>query len=194
MRQLTRLSFGVVLFCAVRSLAFSAIEFTGVFATAEKERYFLTDPVAGGARWVQVGGVFGGYSLSGYDAKTEEIILLKDNVSTRVRLKASTIKQEHISVSGEIKVGRNQSIAVRLATLVFGQESSFPINDGQTLRLKVERRPDGNVLYRAAVDQLGADGKTETLAAPSIVARPGTEFALVVGDFSFSFKPQASAP
>jgi len=81
--------------CAVA--ADLGIEFTGVLVTADKTQVALTILATGSTSWVTVGQKFSGCVVSEFDPKEEVVVLTKDGVPTRLRLKTATVQAKTVS-------------------------------------------------------------------------------------------------
>jgi hypothetical protein len=176
---------------ASASAARAELEFVGLLVAPQKSLFALSDPSTRQTRWVAVGQTFGGYTVTGFDAALNTLTLTQGVTSTRLRLiDDAKITAGRLEITGTIKLGHGEKMEVSRATLLFDQENVFPLQDGLVCRITPTRRPDGNILYRAAFDRTTADGKKETLAMPSVIDRPGDGFNVEVGDLGFSFTPK----
>ena len=169
------------------SAAQAAVEFVGILVTPQQTVFTLRDDVTGRSGWRKLGETFAGYDLAAYDAKDDTITLAKDGATTRVRLKDAKIQSARVEIAGTFTLGHGENIEVIRATVVLGEETVFPLKDGFVFRLKPERRPDGNILFRSSFERPLPDGTTERLAAPAVIAVSGARFSVTVGDFGFSF-------
>jgi len=172
-----------------------AIEFIGILALPQKTLFALSTPSSGQSTWVGLEQNFGGYCVAEYDRQTDTLTLTKAGATRRVRLKDDAkVKASRLELNGTVTVGSGEQIGVVRATLVLDEENIFPLKDDITCRIKPERRPDGNILYRVTFERILAANKTERISAPSLVARPGERFSLQMDDFGFAFTPLAQAP
>jgi hypothetical protein len=89
----------VLPFCAVA--ADLGIEFTGVLVMPDKTQVALTTSATGSTSWVTVGQKFSGYVVSEFDPKDEIVVLTKDGVPTRLRLKTAKVQTKTVSPEQE---------------------------------------------------------------------------------------------
>jgi hypothetical protein len=165
------------------------VEFSGFFLTAKQSLFSLTDlEDKRPSGWLKPGQSFAGYTVVSFDREKELLTVERDGQQRQLALRASKIKDERATVSGTITFMNEKIDGVR-ATLFFGEETALPMRDGIVFRLKPERMPDGNILYRAKFVTLNKDGSEKVLAAPSVVAIPGQPFGIQIGDVGYSFKP-----
>lgn len=190
-RPLARAIFVLFALCGA-ALARAEIEFVGILATSRATQFALSDSTTGKTDWVSRGQKFAGYTVGSFDAGEDMLTLSRDGQEVRLHLKDDAkIKAARLELTGTVTLGATEKIDVERATLLFDQENLFPLKDGITYRITPRRRPDGNITYTIKVDRVLADNKTETIAAPSIIALPGSRFSFQVGDeIGFSFTPR----
>ena len=165
------------------------LEFSGFFSTSKEELFSLTETEPKRTSgWLKIGQSFGGFTIEAFDREHEILTLKQGERSLKIPLRASKVKDGRAMVSGSLKFLNEKLEGVR-ASLFFGEETSFPLKDGVTFRIKPERRADGNILYHARFVATDKDGAEQTLASPSVVAIPGQPFGIQVGDFGYSFAP-----
>lgn len=80
------------------------IEFTGVLVAGPETRVALANKGAGPAQWVPVGGEFGGYTVSAYEAGPDTVVLTKDGQKFRVGLKDARVVPGVVEPPPEIKL------------------------------------------------------------------------------------------
>lgn len=70
------------------------VEFSGYMQTTRGEtRFVLADPVAKtSSDWIGLGGAFGGYRVTEFDAKAETLTVVREGVTTRLRLKSAGVR------------------------------------------------------------------------------------------------------
>ena len=86
-----------VLLLATLATAFAAepaIEFSGLMASAGDTTFQLRDRAAGTSRWLSLGGQFGGFVLTSYDAAHETVVLTKGGQVLRLTLVAGKIRDD----------------------------------------------------------------------------------------------------
>ena len=81
--------------CAVA--ADLGIEFTGVLVMSDKTQVALTTSATGSTSWVPVGQKFSGYVVSEFDPNDEVVVLVKDGVPTRLKLKTARVQTKTAS-------------------------------------------------------------------------------------------------
>ena len=91
--------------CAVA--ADLGIEFTGVLVMSDQTQVALTISTTGSTSWVTVGQKFSGYVVSAFDPKDEVVVLTKDGVPTRLRLKTAKVQTKTISPEQEQQIKRD---------------------------------------------------------------------------------------
>ena len=165
------------------------IEFSGFFTTSREALFSLTDTdTRRSSGWLKIGQSFGGYTVMSFDREHEIITLKQGGRLLKIPLRASKVKDGRATISGSLKFMNEQIENVR-ASLFFGEEATFPLNNGVTFRIKPEQLPDGNILYLARFIATGKNGVEKTLSSPSVVAVPGKPFGIQLGDFGYSFTP-----
>jgi len=85
--------------CAV--VADLGIEFTGVLVMSDQTQVALTISTTGSTSWVTVGQKFSGYLVSEFDPKDGVVVLTKDGVPTRLRLKTAKVQAKTVSPEQE---------------------------------------------------------------------------------------------
>jgi hypothetical protein len=73
------------------------IEFTGVLVMSDKTQVALTTSATGATSWVEIGQRFSGYIVSEFNPKDEVVVLTKDGVPTRLRLKTAKVQTKTVS-------------------------------------------------------------------------------------------------
>jgi hypothetical protein len=181
-----------VAFAAVALTARADLEFTGILATARETLFSLRDTTTARSDWVALRGGFAGFVVSHYDPATDTLTLTRDAQTLRIRLKDDAkVKSARFELTGAISFGAGKKIEISRATLLFDLENVFPLADGIVYRITPKRRPDGNHLYQIVIEQRGADGRVDRLAAPGVVTLPHAPFEIRVGDYGFSFTPKS---
>jgi hypothetical protein len=165
------------------------IEFSGFFTTSKQELFSLTDTEPNrSSGWLKIGQSFGGFTIESFDREHEVLTIKQGERLLKLPLRPSKVKDGRSTISGSLKFLNEKLEGVR-ASLFFGEETSFPLKDGITFRIRPERHSDGNILYRAKFVAIDKDGVEKTLASPTVVAIPGQPFGIQVGDFGYSFAP-----
>ncbi len=159
------------------------IKFAGILVTTEKTMFRLKDDVAGtAAAWVQVGQTFGGYEVLRFDEHRDILTLRKGGAKSEVRLNDAKVQPEaSIEISGVATFHGDQPVDVSRATLIVGEENSFPLKEGVVCLITPTRLPDGRIRYRLAFERPAADGETERLSLITIIQRPGDPLGLNLG-------------
>jgi len=85
--------------CAVA--ADLGIEFTGVLVLSDQTQVALTISATGSTSWVTVGQKFSGYLVSAFDPKDGVVVLTKDGVPTRLRLRTAKVQTKTLSPEQE---------------------------------------------------------------------------------------------
>lgn len=164
------------------------LEFAGFLQGPDGVRVTLTErPGGASSGWLKLGQQFQGHTVVAADAR--RVVVEKEGRRLEQPLRAAKIKDGRMIVRGTVWMGRAGESSPVEAVLFVGEESAFPLSEKLTLRLRGERREDGNLLFRAKFIEL-RDGREDVMAAPAIVARPDSPFALKVGEFGFFFIPQ----
>lgn len=177
----------ILLFCAVSLRA--EIEFSGFFTTSKEALFSLSDPeTQRSSGWLKIGQSFGSYTLLSFDREQDVVTLKQGERLLKIPLRAPKVKNGRATISGLLKFQNEKVEGVR-ASLFLGEETSFPLKNGITFRIKPEPRPDGNILYHAKFIATSADGTEKVLSAPAVVAIPGQPFGILIGDFGYSFAP-----
>ena len=172
------------------TVARAEIEFVGVLVTSQQSRFALRDTETDRTEWTEVGRSFAGFTVAAYEATADTLILRREGTEKRVQLKDDAkIKAARLELSGSITLGAGEKLEVVRATLAYDQETVFPLKDGIRWRITPTRLPDGNTLYRLAVERVDASGRAERLSAPGVVAPPGKKFEIRLGDLQFAFTP-----
>jgi hypothetical protein len=189
---MSRLGLTAVLALGLTSIAWAGIEFIGILVTSRETRFAVAETATGATDWVKQGEVFSGYTLRSYDPGGDVLTLVRDNVELRLTLKNDAkVTAARFELTGEIKFGSAEKIEVQRATLLFDQENVFPLKDGATYRITPTRRADNTINYRITIQRLVAANKTETVAAPGVIALPGQPFSIQFSeDLGFSFTPR----
>jgi hypothetical protein len=186
-----RIGVAVIFAALALSVSRADIEFVGILATSHSSHFALGDTVTGKTEWVVPGGSFGGYTVVSHERKDDTILLRRDGTELRVRLKDDAkVKPSRMELTGSIAFGGDTKIEIERATLLFDQENVFPLPGGITYRITPTRRTDGTILYRAGIERVLAENKTERISSPSIVTLPGQQFSMRIDDLGFSFKPR----
>ena len=179
--------FLILLFCTLGLRA--EVEFCGFFTTSKEALFSLTDTeTQRSSGWLKIGQSFGSYTLLSFDREPDVITLKQGERLLKIPLRAPKVKDGRATISGSLKF-LNQKVEGVRASLVFGEEASFPLQNGIAFRIKPERLPDGNILYHAKFIATGPDGAEKVLSTPSVVAIPGLPFGIQIGDFGYSFAP-----
>lgn len=165
------------------------IEFTGYFGTPANMRFVLSDQESKRfSAWLMLGDTFAGFTLIDFDPHKDVLTVAAAGAKRELRLREARVQDGKLPVAGTLTLHGTTVAGVRAALFV-GEESAFPLSPEVTLRIKPERRSDGNLLYASAFDVKRPDGTTETHKCPAIVARPGGSFEMRLGEFGFAFKP-----
>lgn len=175
----------------VVTAARAEVEFVGILVTPQQTLFTLKEKPAGQSAWRQLGQTFAGYELTAYDAKTDELTLTNAGATTRVRLKDGKVQTTRLDIAGTFTLGHGEKMEVVRATLAFDQETVFPLKDGLEFHITPQSRPDGSILYRASFERALPGNTVERFSSPSVIARPGTEFSIVAGEYGFSFAPKS---
>jgi hypothetical protein len=69
------------------------VEFSGVLVAGEKTSVHLLRVSTGISAWIPLGQNFAGYVVSSYEPAADTIVLTKDGVPTRLRLKSAKVKE-----------------------------------------------------------------------------------------------------
>jgi hypothetical protein len=182
--------FATLILLASSATAFAVPEWSGLFVLTDTARFALADPETNATSgWLTIGDSFEGYTLKAYQPESETLVLEKDGHEVALQLRTSRIKESTIAFAGTIHLGAADDLEVRKATLAYGQESTFPLAPGVTLTLKATKQPDGTISYGARFERTGANGSKEVLSAPTVIARPGDPFSVMVDDLSFFLHP-----
>lgn len=184
-----KLKFAVLLLViAVRGSA--EIQFSGYFITPKSALFSLADPAVHAASgWLETGQSFEGYTIVSFDAASETLTVNKDGHRAELHLRDAKVKDGKFVVKGRIMIGSGEHLDEVTATLFLDQESIFPLGSGGKLHLVVHRMEDGNLFYESRFEVRDKDGVMRTIGAPSVLARPGQKFELLIGDLGFSFQP-----
>lgn len=181
---------GVIIGVGLASSATAAIELSGYFITGEEARFSLQDTTQKeSSRWLALGQSFRGYKLTAFDAATETLSITGAEGTQKLRVRPSVTKDAKMTISGSIGIGVGESIEVKKAHLVLGEETAFPLKNEITLYLKPARLPDGTMKYQSRFEQALPDGTRKVLSAPNVLALANAEFSVQAGDFGYSFKP-----
>ncbi len=165
------------------------IQFSGFFLTSQDARYSLTETTDGrSSGWLRVGQFFRDHRVVSFDREHEIITLEHEGRTVTVPLRTARIKAGKATVSGRITFPGGQLEGV-YASLFLGEETAFPLREGITLHLQPEGRPDGSALYRARFVLKQPDGTENVVAAPAVIARPGSSFSVQIGEVGFTFHP-----
>lgn len=165
-------------------------ELSGIYIQDTKALFVMVDPETGASsRWLALGQEFAGYTLKNFQTDTDTIVLGKGGMDYFVKLRATKIGYAATTLSGTIEVGAGSLTRVQRATLVFGEENTFPVTDHLALTIKPVLLKDGNIAYASSFARTESDGRKTVLSSPRVVARPGQAFSLKVGDLGFSLKP-----
>ncbi len=81
----------------------TGLEFSGVMGGGKDLRVALTNKANGETQWAPVGGSFAGYTISGYDAKSDELVLSKDGNRLRLGLKRSKATKVEGKISPDVE-------------------------------------------------------------------------------------------
>lgn len=166
------------------------IEFVGVLITSARASFALSDEPGQPAAWRTLGQDFAGYTLREFDAQADTLVLTKNGAPLRVHLKGDAkIKNARLELSGTITIGASEKFEVLRATIAFDQENAFPLKDGVTWFLTPQRRPDGNIFYRLAIERPSSSGKPEKMDLSLANSSPGKPFKMGDGNFQFIFTP-----
>jgi type IV pilus assembly protein PilA len=82
----------LLLFVASLCAAEIDVEFSAVLVASGQTTVHLTRKSTGASAWIPLGQTFGGYVVSSYEAKSDSIILTKDGIPIRLRLKSAKVK------------------------------------------------------------------------------------------------------
>jgi hypothetical protein len=93
------LLFALLPVCAVA--ADLGIEFTGVLVMSDQTQVALTISATGSTSWVTVGQKFSGYLVSEFDPKEGVVVLMKDGMPTRLRLRTAKVQTKTVSPEQE---------------------------------------------------------------------------------------------
>ncbi|MEO7411773.1 MAG: hypothetical protein ABIZ81_00325 [Opitutaceae bacterium] len=180
-----------MLVLAFAPLADAALEFCGYTIVSNEARFSLEDTDSKtSSAWLPLGKSFQDYTITSFDSAKEVLLLTNAAGATlRLTMRSSPIKDARIRVSGTIKVGSGETAEVTKATLVMGEETTFVLKNGLTLRLKLSPFENNTIRYDAVFEKLQSDGTQKIMSAPAVIALPGKQFEVQVGDLGFSFGP-----
>jgi hypothetical protein len=184
-----RYSFLALLLLGVAAAARAELEFAGYFITAQEARFTLTDrDLNRSSGWLKLGQSFAGHTLVAFDRSRHSLTVRRGDETTILALRAAKVQEGRTPVSGSMRIFDEHIEGVQ--TVLFLDELNvFPVKDGISLRIVPTRRPDGTIHYRSSFELQHADGSSELLTTPDIVARPGTRFSVRVGEVGFDFTP-----
>lgn len=166
------------------------LEFSGLYIAGGDPQFTVSEGATGEASgWLGIGGAFHAYTLRAFDREHEVLTVEKDGACARLRLREPRVKDGRMSIDGTLTLWPGPSTKPFHASLYLGEAQSFPLRNGEALRLKVERRPDGTLLYHPTLVTRDAAGRETAEVWPSLLTAPGGEFSLRVGDAGLSFKP-----
>jgi LysM repeat protein len=121
-----------VLFLSVRAFCSEPeIELSGVLSADGRTKLAFTDHSAGTTRWVEVGGSFAGYTVTGYDAKEETARLTKNETQLRLHLVSAKFQTSPAELSPEIR----QAIMENLRQIVAAANRCYLENARTSARL-----------------------------------------------------------
>ena len=167
------------------------IEFTGYFIGGGKTSVALSDTETNASAWLSIGDQFGDYTVEACDIEEETVTLSGPRDTMKVRLKADgKVKEGRFVVTGTFRIGSGPLVKVSAATLIVGVENVMPLDENVILRITPEVMSDGNLRYRNSFERKGPDGKFEAFSAPTVLAKPGQQFAIRVGQYEYSFAPK----
>jgi hypothetical protein len=177
----------LLLFCTLSLRA--EIEFSGFFTTSKEALFSLLDTeTQRSSGWLKIGQSFGGHTVVSFDPEQDVLTLKQGERLLKIPLRPSKVKDARATINGSLKFLSEKVEGVR-ASLFVGEETSFPLKNGITFRIKPEQRPDGNIAYHAKFIAAGEGGAENVLAAPSVIAIPGKPFGIQLGDFGYFFTP-----
>jgi len=166
------------------------LQFSGFFLTSKESLFTLSDTrTHETSAWLRIGESFHSYTITSFDRDQEVITLEKDGAPVRLHLRESKVRDGKMTIDGAITFWPGQRVQSVHASLFLGEEEVFPLKEGVTLHLTAERRPDGNILYKARLVTRAEDGKESSDSWPDVLAPPGGEFSIRNGDLGFSFRP-----
>lgn len=165
------------------------MEFSGFFTTSQEALFILTDTeTKHSSGWLKLGQSFGGYRLVSFEKEKDILTLEQGERSLQLPLRTSKVKEGRTTISGTLRF-QNEKIEGVRATLVLGEEASFPLKNGVAFRIRAEQRPDGNILYRTKFVTTDEDGTERVHSAPAVITLPGKPFGIQNGDFGYFFTP-----
>lgn len=184
-RVATMMGFALLAWTGLRA----EIEFSGFLKGPDGALVTLKEgPNGPSSGWLKPGQSFQGYTVVASDAR--RVVLEQNGHQLERPLREAKVKDGRMVVRGAVKAGRWGELPQIEAALFVGEEAVLPLREGLTLRLRIERRPDGNLLYRARFLER-RDGRDDELSAPGIIAIPGQPFRLRVGEYGFEFTPSS---
>jgi hypothetical protein len=176
----------------VTASAHADIEFVGILAAGSRTQFALTDTQSERTAWVALGDVFSEHKITAYDRETDTLTLTKAGAETRIHLRDDAkIKAARLELTGSITLGGQQEpMEIERATMLFGQENVFPVQDGLVYRITPTQLEDGTLEFSILMERTLGPNKIERVAAPRIRTLAGQPFKLVVGDVHFAFTPR----
>lgn len=184
--SLVRRAWWVAFACALPLRA--DVEFAGYFGTPADMRFVLSELESKrSSAWLKLGDAFAGFTLVAFDPKMEVLTVTAAGATRELRLREARVRNGKLPVAGTITL-HGTTVAGLRAALFVGEESAFPLSPEVTLRIKPERRGDGNLKYESAFDVKRPDGTVETHDCPAVIAGPGGSFEMRLGDLGFSFR------
>lgn len=153
----------------------AAVELAGIIVTSEKALFRLKDGAAGAAAaWVQIGQTFAGHEILQFDAQRDALTLRQAGATSVLRLKDAKVQTDaSIVIGGVVSFGVGDKVEVSRASLLFGQQNSFPLHAGLVCRIPPTRPPDGHIHDRRAFERPDAAGNRGRRCALSTIQRPG---------------------
>ena len=162
------------------------LEFSGVFSAGGRTLVSLTDPASATSQWIEPGHVFAGYAVAAYNAAEDTVLVTKDGVSTRLRLKASKIQSAAAPEIGAM----TREMQLMLWARIRGLESEDLI-----IALVASGNADMKMLADAYQRQTAATG-SKRKEMDDLQSRAGpkradpSELARLLGQFTASVKIQ----
>ncbi|MCE2862984.1 MAG: hypothetical protein LW690_11060 [Opitutaceae bacterium] len=166
------------------------LEFSAFLVLPKSELFVLRDKEQDqGSGFLHLGQSFRGYTLKSFDKNREVITVQKNGQDLEIRLKESKIQDGKLTVEGAISFLNGQELEGVRVSLFIGEESVIPISETVRLAITPTRMADGNMKYAVRFITM-TEGKEEVVSCPTVVALPGSPFAVKVGEYGYRFAPQ----
>ena len=181
----------LLLFLVIAATGLRAeVEFSGYFIAGGQELFALADGASGQVSgWLRAGESYRDTTIRSFDRGSEVLTVEAAGRLEKLPLRLPRVKDGRITITGAVTpLGQGSRREVR-ASFFLGEEQAFPLSDTVTLHLFIDRRADGNLLYRARSVTRDASGAEHEERLPIVLSLPGLSFSVKCGDIGFSFKP-----